>query len=165
MATAPLAMATNGNILALIVTAISNMAAPTVAEVTAGTVIDASCYFTELNLSLNENTVEDVRLCTKQVFEVPGDYTESVEVTYTYNPPSATNDKARLALVEGSVKYLVVRYGIDPDTTIIAGDFVDVYKFRSGKQRKNTPARNSVHTMTQKLFLSAVTKNDVTIAA
>jgi hypothetical protein len=167
MPTAPLAMDTNGTILFLLLPAVANMATPTITECTAGTVKDLSCYLTAdgLSLSTSENSVEDTRLCTKQVFETPGDFTESMELTYVYNSTSPSDDVARLALTAGVVKFAVVRYGIDPDDTISTGDIVDVYKFRAGKQRKNTPGRNSVHTITQKMFLSAVTRPDVAVIA
>lgn len=167
MPTAPQALDTNGTILFLLLPAVANMLTPTITEATAGTVKDLSCYITGdgLALSTTENTVEDTRLCTKQNFESPGDFVEGLEITYVYNSLSAPDDVARLSLTPGLVKYALIRYGIDPDDAISTGDIVDVYKFRTGKQRKNTPGRNSVHTITQKLFLSAVTRADVAVIA
>lgn len=163
----PISMDSNGTMLVLLVPAISNTAAPTIAEVTAGTVVDLSCYLTAdgFSTSIQENTVEDTRLCTKQVFENPGDRNEQLELSYVYNTLDADEDQARIGLTAGVQKFIVARYGVDPEDAISVGDIVDVFSFRAGAQRKNTPARNSVHTITQKMFINDVVRHDVTVVA
>lgn len=163
----PEGMDSNGTMLVLYVPAISNTAAPTIAELTAGSVVDLSCYLTAdgFNTSTQENSVEDTRLCTKQVFESPGDFTQSLELTYVYNTLSVDDDKARATLVPGNNGHIVARYGLDPEDAISVGDVVDVFTFIAGKRRKNTVARNTKHNMTQKMFLQDVTRDDVTVVA
>lgn len=153
--------------LVLLVPAIADTTAPTIAEVTAGTVVDLSCYLTGegFSPSVTENTSEDTRLCTKQIFENPGDFVEGLELSYVFNNLDEDEDEARINLTAGVDKFIVARYGIDPEDSISTGDIVDVFSFRAGKQRKNTPGRNSVHTITQKLFLNDITRHDVAIVA
>jgi hypothetical protein len=163
----PQAMDSNGSMLVLLVNAIANPGAPTIAEVTAGTVVDLSCYLTAdgFTTGITENTVEDTRLCTKQVLEIPGDFTETLEISYVYNNLDEDEDEARIGLTAGVTKFIVARYGVDPEDAISVADIVDVFGFRAGKGRKNTPGRNSVHTITQKLFLNDITRHDVAIVA
>lgn len=163
----PIAMDSNGTMLILFVPAIADPLEPTITELTAGTVVDLSCYLTGDGFSpeVSENTTEDVRLCTKQIFENPGDFSESLELTYVYSNLDEDEDEARIALTEGVVAHLVARYGVDPEDSISTGDIVDVFGFKAGRRRKNTPARNSVHTITQKLFLNDITRHDVAVVA
>lgn len=163
----PEAMDSNGSMLVLLANAVANMGAPTIAEASAGTVVDLSCYLTAdgFTTGVTENSVEDTRLCTKQVFETPGDFTETLELTYVFNNLDEDEDEARLGLTAGVTKFIIARYGVDPEDAISTADIVDVFSFRAGKQRKNTPGRNSVHTITQKLFLNDVTRHDVAIVA
>lgn len=160
-------MDSNGTMLVLLVNAIADMSAPTITEMTAGTVVDLSCYLTAegFSPSVTENTSEDTRLCTKQIFQNPGDYTEELEISFVFNNLDEDEDEARINLTAGVSKFIVARYGIDPEDAISVNDIVDVFSFRAGKQRKNTPGRNSVHTITQKLFLNAVTRHDVAVVA
>lgn len=163
----PVGMSTNGTILALFVPTIASPAAPTVTELTAGTVVDLSCYITGDGLSteVSENSVEDPRLCSKQVFEARGDFSNTLELTYVYNTTSAPDDEARIALAPGTAGYIVLRYGLDSDEAIAAADLVDVYPVEMGAQRKNTPARNSVHTISQKPFITGTVHRDVAVQA
>jgi hypothetical protein len=160
-------MSTNGTILALFVEAIAAPAAPTDDELTAGTVVDLSCYITGDGLATetSENSVEDPRLCSKQIFEARGDFSNSLELTYVYNTTSEPDDEARTALTPGATGFIVLRYGLDSDEPIAVGDLVDVYPVEMGAQRKNTPARNSVHTITQKPFVTGAVQRDVAVVA
>jgi hypothetical protein len=163
----PAAVTTNGTMLALFVETLADYTAPTVAELTAGSVIDLTCYLTGdgLGTETTENNVEDPRLCSKQVYEQRGDFTNTMELTYVMNPGSPSNDEARLGLPPGTVGYVVLRWARDHETAIAAGHEVDVYPVEMGEQRKQTPARNAVHRIMQKPFVVGEVARDVAVVA
>jgi hypothetical protein len=160
-------MTTNGTTKVQVVQAIADMAAPKVTEVNAVTSVDISCYITGdgWNEQISENSITDERLCSPQVFEEPGDFTETLELTYVYSNLDEDNDEARIALTPGTVGYIVSRTGKAASAAFATADIVDVFYFKAGKQRKNQGGRNAKHTMTQKLFLRSVTQHDVSIVA
>ncbi|MFG1846775.1 phage tail tube protein [Micromonospora carbonacea] len=163
----PIAVNTNGTMTALWVPAIANTAAPKVTELNAGTVLDLSCYLTGdgLTTETSENTIDDPRLCSKQIFEARGDFTDTMELTYVFNPASPDDDEARIALAPGTQGNIVLRWAVDFEDAIAVGDLVDVYPVEMGIQRKNTPARNSVHKITQKPFIIGSVQRDVAVVA
>ncbi|GGM27148.1 hypothetical protein GCM10011608_09940 [Micromonospora sonchi] len=163
----PMAVTTNGTVAVRFVPAIADPAAPTVTEVNAVSSVDLSCYLTGdgYNAETSENTVEDPRLCSKQIFEARGDYTDTLELTYVFNPASPDDDEARTTLPPGTAGFLVTRWGVDSEDAFATGDIVDVIPFESGAQRKNAPARNSVHRITQKQFITGKVQDNVAIVA
>jgi len=163
----PAAVNTNGTMLTLFVPAIANPSAPTKAELTAGTVLDLSCYVTGDGLATEttENTIEDPRLCSKQVFEARGDYTDTLELTYVFNPEQPTDDQARITLRPGTRGYIVLRWAVDSELPVDTGDQVDVYPVDFGVQRKQAPTRNGQHRITQKAFVTGPVRRDVAVVA
>lgn len=163
----PPGMLTNGTSKIVVVQAIANMAAPKLTEVNAVSSVDISCYIMGdgWSESISENTIEDTRLCTLQVFQEPGDFTEELEITFVYDNYDDDNDEARTTLVPYTTAYMVARTGKPNASPFIVGDIVDVFKYKAGKQRKNAGGRNTKHTMTQKLFLRDITQHDVAIVA
>ncbi|QKW15383.1 hypothetical protein [Verrucosispora sp. NA02020] len=161
----PTAVTTNGTVAVKIVQAIAAPAAPVVTEVNAVSSVDLSCYLTGDGYAAetSENTVEDPRLCSKQIFEARGDFTDTLEITYVFNPASPTDDGARLALPPGTAAFLVTRWAVDSEDAFAASDLVDVIPFEAGIQRKQAPTRNGVHRITQKLFITGPVQRDVAI--
>jgi len=165
--TMPIAVSTNGTTLVTFVEAIANPAAPKVTEINAGTSLDLSCYLTGdgLTTETSENTTEDPRLCSKQIFEARGDYTDTMEITYVFNPASPDDDEARLALPAGTSGFFVIRWAVDSEDAVATADLVDVIPVEMGVQRKNTPTRNGVHKITQKPFITGKVYRDVAVVA
>ncbi|MEV2239527.1 hypothetical protein [Micromonospora sp. NPDC049891] len=163
----PTAVTTNGTVAVKFVTAIANPAAPTVTEVNAVSSIDLSCYLTGdgYNAETSENTVEDPRLCSKQIFEARGDFTDTLEITYVFNPASPSDDEARIGLPPGTTGFLTTRWAVDSEDAFAADDIVDVIPVEAGVQRKNAPTRNGVHRITQKMFITGPVRRDVEIVA
>lgn len=163
----PIAVSSNGTMRVQFVTAIANPAAPKVTEINAGTSLDLSCYLTGDGLSTetSENTIDDPRLCSKQIYESRGDYTNTLELTYVFNPASEDDDEARTTLVPGTQGFLVLRWAVDSEDAFAVGDVVDVYPVEFGFQRKVTPGRNSVHRITQKPFVIGEVQHNVTVVA
>lgn len=154
--------------LALYVPVIADyLSGPTVDELTGESAVDLTCQITGDGLvpDTAENNVEDPRLCSKQIFEGRGDFTDSLEITYVFNPGSESDDVARLTLTPGTRGYVVLRWALAYETAIAAGQEVDVYPIEAGVQRKQQPTRNGVHRIAQKLFVIGEVARDVAVAA
>lgn len=160
----------DGNFLVLVVPAIADTDAPTLAELNAGTVVDISCYLTAggWKPSLSEQVITDDRLCTTQSFEKKGRSQRSLEVEYidNTNSPNATEfNKAKDTLIPGSAHYLVTRPGLPYDTALAATQKVSIRPIEAGEYNDMPPEANSVLKTGQKLFVTGITKTDVAIAA
>jgi hypothetical protein len=163
--TQPASVPTNGTTGAVWIEAVADIDAPELDEVTALTSLDISCYVVGdgLNPETSENNIEDPRLCSKQVFEQPGDFTDTLELTYTFNPASPLDNEASLTLQPGAEAYVSLRWGVDSDQPYAAADIVDMYQVTAGQQRKQSPGRNGIHRIMQKLFVTGRVARDVAI--
>ncbi|GLY08271.1 hypothetical protein [Actinoplanes sp. NBRC 101535] len=153
----PMSVTTNGTVAVVFVPTIADLEEPSPTEISAVGSLDVSCYLAgdnALNTETTESNVEDPRLCSKKVFEQPGDSTDTLEWTYVFNPDSPADNEAELELVAGRKGFVVMRWGIDADQAFAAGDIVDVFPVILGVQRRNNPSRNSVHRITQKCFVT-----------
>lgn len=145
---------------------IANLSAPTVAELTATGAQELSGYVTGdgFNPSGEQATVNDERIASTQTFEQPGRKTKSLTVTYVHNPEDPTNNEAYLTLEEGVSGYIVTRYGVPRGQAWAAGDIVDVWPVKAGEPMKNWNGANSVHTATQRLFVTGDVVIDAVVA-
>jgi hypothetical protein len=161
----------DGNVSTILVTAIANTAAPTVTELTAGTVVDVSCYLTAdgFALTVDQATITDERLCSTQTFGAPGRKTYGLTLTGIDNTNSADEDDSNeLAdtLVEGTDLYLVRRRGIAYDTAYAATtQRVSVIPFKVGVKQDVPPEANSVIRSTWQCFVTGDVETEVTVAA
>ncbi len=122
------------------VATMANQAAPTNAEIIAGTSLDISCYLLADGLTRTVSTNKgnpQRRLCTRIQYEANGITTYSLsDLHYIVNPQGAAATTAMLAyekLVPGTSGYLVVRLGPDPIATDWAvGQFVEVWPVNLG---------------------------------
>jgi hypothetical protein len=163
----PQSVGTNGTLRAIFVPSLADQAEPVLAEINAITALDFSCYATGDGVSAetNESNVEDPRLCSKAVYEQPGDTTDTLEITYVFNPKSPSNNEAHLELTPGRKGFVLLRWGVDSDVAWAADDIVDVYPVTLGAQRKANPTRNAVHRITQKCFVTGKVNKDVVVVA
>lgn len=161
----PQSVESNGTVLVLFLTALANPLLPKLSEMNASSGLDLSCYLTGdgLNTDTNENNIEDPRLCSKQTFESPGDFSRTLELTYVFNPEEPTDDEARLTLKRGVKGFVAIRWAVDADQVIAIGDIFDIYPVTMGAQRKQTPGRNSVHKIMQKPFVTGQLAEDVKV--
>lgn len=160
----------DGNFLVLLVPAIANTSAPTVAELTAVGVVDISCYLTAggYKPSLSEQVITDDRLCSTQTFEQKGRSQRGLDVEYidNTNSPSATlYNKAKDTLIPGSAQFLVTRAGKPFGDAIVAAQKVGVRPIVAGEYNDMPPEANSVLKTGQKLFVTGQTKTGVAVAA
>lgn len=163
----PQSVGTNGTVRAVMITSLASQTAPKLTEISAVSTLDFSCYATGDGFAAetSENNVEDPRLCSKAVYEAPGDHTDTLELTYVFNPASPANNEAHLELTGGRKGFIVVRWGVDSATAWTIGDIVDVYPVTLGVQRKANPTRNSVHKIMQKCFVTGEVRRDVLLVA
>lgn len=165
MSNQPASVESNGTLLVLFLTTLVDVDAPKLSEMVAPSVVDLSCYITGdgLNTDTNENNIEDPRLCSKQTFESPGDFSRTLELTYVFNPESPSDDEARTTLTRGTKGFIAIRWAVDSEQAIAVGDIFDIYPVTMGAQRKRTPGRNSVHAIVQKPFVTGAMAEDVLV--
>lgn len=149
----------DGNLKVLWVPAIDNTEAPTVAELTATGVVDLSCLITAdgFNRAVNETAINDQRLCHTQDGEAPGRSSETLDLTYAFDPQSTsvTDNAAYVTLKQGTKGHVVARYGMPWDEEIAADQVVDVIRGTAGRQAKQAIAANDILKVNQKIFIPA----------
>lgn len=163
----PTSVIADGNVKLLWVPAIANPAAPTVAELTATSVVDITCYLTSMTITTDEQTVTDDRLCSRQTFSRAGSHQDTLEFTYVYQgqKPLAADNKAQTTLLEGTVGHIAMRWGTAYEPAVAAADIVDVYRLEAGVQRKQTPEKNSSLKIAQTMRPVDVSRRDVAVVA
>lgn len=165
--TQPASIPADGNLKALWVPVIAVVTAPTVAELTSGSVRDLSCYLTAEGLTpaTEEQTITDDRLCSRQTYERRGRFQDSLDIAYIYNPTSAGDNLAYSTMTPGTLGYIVLRWGVAYETAIAAAQVVDVLPAECGIRRKQPPTANGVFTVQQKMFIRSAVQRDVAVAA
>lgn len=157
----PAGQASDGRGLVLFVPAIANPAAPTVAELTGGSVkaLTYSLVPDGLRHETTENVISDGRYTLKQVLELPGTVNDTLEVQYV------AGTDAQTTLAEGTTGFIVHRIGVPNETAIEAGQKIDVIPIRAGVQRKVASTANTLLQRMSKLFVTGPVQRDVAVAA
>jgi hypothetical protein len=161
----PTAVAADGNVRIFWVSTIT-LAAPTVAQLTAGT--ELSYYLTPDGFApaTDEQEVTDDRLADTQSYENRGRRRFTLgTLRYVTNPAAPTHDVAATTLVDDAAAYLVVRWGVDADTAWVAGQLVDIFPVKMGFQNPQPPEANSVLHVTQRIFVTGAARQRVAVAA
>ncbi len=163
----PIANLADGFLKVLWVPALTSTTAPTATQLTAVGTVDLSCYLTADGFSpgTDEQSITDDRLCSTQTYEQPGRYSDSLEIMYVFRAqdPSAADNKAYSTLARGVAGFVVVRWGLDYSTAIIAAQRVDVMPATCGIQKKQPPEANSVLKISQKIFITGSVQRNVAV--
>lgn len=148
---------------------------PTLAAVSAATLnagVDISCYLMPDwdGPTATQNTGESRRFCSRESFQRLGRKSWTIPpLVYTYDPQNAAGDANAVydALAEGNEGFLVVGYGIEPESDFAAADLVDVFPVECGVQVKNARGSDEFAplTVTQTLAVVNVVRQDVAVAA
>lgn len=148
---------------------------PTLASVSAAILnagVDVSCYLMPDwdGPTATQNTGESRRFCSRESFQRLGRKSWSIPpLIYTYGPQDDAGDinAVRDALADGVEGFLVVGYGIEPESEFAAGDFVDVFPVEAGVQVKQARGADEFAplTITQTLAVTNVVRQDVAVAA
>lgn len=163
-----------GNESVIFVPDLADPTAPTVTELTGATAINLSCALRGFEPTAAQASVQDIRLCSREVYESPGRVTPTInDITYVYDPQAAGQADATNAhydtLVQGITGYLVDRRGLDARTVdILADQIVDVYPVTLGQQRRvpvDPSAEGGKFEVIQKPFVTGPPAWDATVVA
>lgn len=160
-------MRADGQLKVVYVASIADIENPTVAEVTAGSTVDLSCFLLAdggFDHTVDEETVDNAKLCDVTDYEQPGRFKHQLTITYA-RKQLAADDEAYTTLKRGTGGYVVTRWGKPADDALIATDVIDVYTITCGAQQKQAPERNSIAKVQQRLFVSGPVAEDVEVAA
>jgi hypothetical protein len=133
-----------------LVTAITDIDAPTVAELNAGT--DITCHLTKdgLNPGGTTNAVDSAGLCSRVDSQVAG----SVGYSFTLRGfRYADSDSFWTLANHGDATHVVVRRGDAHDDAWAAADKVEVYKVQMGEPIPAPSAANTLQTFELALFV------------
>lgn len=160
----------DGNVKVLLVPAIADPTAPTVAELTGAGVVDISCYLTGDGwaATYDQATISDDRLCSTQVFGQPGRKTLGLSLTVIDNTNSDNEtefNEAVETLVEGQDMFAVYRAGIPFDDAVAAAQKVRVWPFKPGMKQEMPPEANSVLKAMYPTFITADVNAPVAVVA
>lgn len=162
-----------GNESVIFVPTLTTPTAPKLTELNAATSCNISCFVSGFAPQGAQDSVEDVRLCSEQIFEDPGDVKVSIDnLEYVYYPQAAAadpNNKAYETLKNGIAGFLVDRRGLNARTVALAvGQIVDVYPVRLGEQFRmplDPSAQGGKFRITQKAFVTGPYEYDAVLVA
>ena len=156
-------MLSDGNNKVTFAPTIANIAAPTTAELNAGT--DLECLITADGLDINtdEDTTSSPKLCETTTSEQPGRSKTTIQLTCV-RKDVALEDIAWTLLQRGLTGYLVVRRGIPYDTAWTAGQTPEVYPVKFGVRRMLKPEMNGVEKFMSQGYNTASAELDAVVA-
>lgn len=165
----PAAITSDGNVKVFYTPTVADLANPTVAECTSDAGFDVTCYITDdgWNPSTDENVVTDGRLCSRQVFEDIGTYTDKLQVKYIYRPqePEADDNMAFRTFKRGQTGVFIVRFGAAFEGDIAAGDTVDTIPFTCDVPQKQQAAANEKLKIMQDMRITNTVNRDVVVVS
>ena len=143
-------MLLDGNLKVSWVPTINNLAAPTVAELTAGISLEERLTPDGLNISFDTAMIANSALNSTYDTEQVGRSKVTTTLKYKAGAAGAT-DTVRDTLIFRAVGFLVVRRGVDSATNWTAAQKVEVYPSQCGRPNPDVPAPNSIQTVTVQL--------------
>lgn len=158
-------MRSDGKIKVVYVAALADPANPTVTELTAAGVVDLSCFIKSdgRDHTVDEDTVDNSKLCTTDNTETPGRIKHTWNVTYSRDDVEA-DDKAYTTMKQNTTGFLVQRIGTAYATAFAAADEVDVFPITCGYQLEQ-PDVGGLVWYKQKLFVTGQSYPQVAVGA
>ncbi|SJM61391.1 hypothetical protein [Gulosibacter sp. 10] len=118
------------------------------------------------NHTPQNETSEGRRLTSPFTIQREGRQTDTLEVTYVWNPELPEGDTSLDRFLTVGERYIFfTRWGIDHDQDFAAGDIVDLFPVKCGRKRKNQPAEGEDHTKTVTLSTAGLVREDVALVA
>lgn len=115
------------------------------------------------NYGISQAEVPDQRLTLDQDLSRPGRKKETLEVKYVR---SSAVDSADATLTEGLSGQFAIRYGIVNAVDATATTHkVDIVTWTAGAKRPDPPVANGVDTVSQTIYITAVTQRDQAVVA
>lgn len=163
----PQSVKSDGTLTLLYVQTLADPSAPKLTEINAATSQELHGYITGdgWQPSGEQATITDTRIASTQDFEKPGRKTKSLTVVYVHNPADPANNEAYLTLAEGVTGFVLARYGVPRSQAWAIDDLTDAWPIEAGEPMKNWNGANSVHTATQRLFVTNEVQVDVAVVA
>lgn len=157
----PAGQASDGRGLVLFVNTIADTDLPKVSEFTAQTVeaLTYSLVPDGFRHETTENVVNTGRYTLKQLLELPGTVSDTLEVQYASGTP------AQATLTTGTVGFICHRLGVLNETAAAVGQEWDIIPILAGIQRKVPATANTELQRVQKLFVTGPVKRDVKLVA
>lgn len=140
---------------------IANKAAPTTAELNAGTSLAGFLRKDGLNVNLSQNMVDNADL--EDTFDAQdiGTFGGSIDLTMFRDD---TTDTAWNLMVYGTSGYIVIRQGVAFSTAWTAAQKAQVYPARMGQKRPTTPAANEQVTFAVTMAITDTPNLEATVA-
>ncbi len=171
----PTGVTAEGNVKAVVVAAIADKAAPKLAtEINAASSVDISGYVMagQFTPGGEQASGQNRRLGSKQTFQRLGRENPTFgDLQYVYYPQATApdaNNKAFETLVNLYTGFIVIRYGLDAQTTAFAvSQKVDVWPVEFGVQRKNPPPEDdefALLTITQAVAVTGTVQRNAVVA-
>ncbi|WP_372672972.1 phage tail tube protein [Amycolatopsis kentuckyensis] len=156
-------MLSDGNNRVSFVPAIANPAAPTVAELNAGTSLEGLIMGDGLDINTDEDTVTADKLSETTHSESPGRSKTTIQLTCVRKDVPA-QDVAWTTLLRGLTGYLVVRRGVAYTTAWTIGQKPEVYPVKFGQRRMLKPEANGVEKFMSQGYNTAAPVLDAVVA-
>lgn len=151
----------DGNTRVSWVPSIANIAAPTVAELNAGTRLDEYMPPDGLNMAHDEAAVNTAKLSSTFDSELPGRSKVSPSLTLIRQTPT---DTPWNLLTRGTTGYVVVRDTVAASTAWTAAQKCRVYPSTCGLRQPLPPAANEVSKFTVRMYVSVTHDDNATVA-
>lgn len=126
---------------------IANIAAPTTAELNAGTSLEDVLTADGLMIGAETAGINNSKLSSVENTEIVGRSTYSLGVKYVRGSHAAAT-AAETALTRGAAGYLVVRRDIAATTAWTAAQKAEVYSAACGAKQPDTPAPDALQAVT-----------------
>lgn len=141
---------------------------PTVAELAAG--VNVSFYIPggEFPIDVTQNTGQDVRLGSVQVFDVLGQKSYQIpDIQYIADIQTFGSGTPATVFVDGYTGFIAVRYGLLATVDWIVAQKVDSYPVTLGARTKNKTTQDEFgkFVFVQKVVVSGTANLDLAIAA
>jgi len=143
-------MLLDGNIKVSWVPTVANLAAPTVAELTAGVSLEERLTPDGLSITFDTSMIPNSALNSTYDTEQVGRSKVTTTLKYKAGAVGSTDD-VRDALSFRAVGVLAVRRGVDAATAWTAAQEVELYPSQCGRPNPDAPAPNAIQVVTVQL--------------
>jgi|SRR6267142_3769987 len=156
-------MLNDGQIKVTFVPSIANIAAPTTAELAAGTALECLITADGLEIKTDEGVIEIPKLCETSMSQAPGRTTHGVTLTMVRQTTLGL-DYAWTVLLRNTIGFLVIRLALPYTTAYASAQKVIVYPGRVGERRLQKPEMNGATKSVSQWYVSSQPNLDATIA-
>lgn len=144
---------------------ISNKAAPTVAEINAGTKLSPHMTKDGIRVPSNQNMVDDSNMEDTFDAQVVGSWGGPIGFTAKRNNASGDPDTVWNLITYGLAGYVVVRRGVTSSTAVAASQVVEVYPVQYHNPVMQDPATNEQARFTVAAAVTSTPVIKATVAA